>query len=145
MKKFYLVKKNANLKLNAIGGTFNLSFILGLLSEDYDSLNGYLSASDLKAYLDILDEWGELAALTLTTIDAGLAYGTGKLISIPYVGWVLAVPAGALTITVGAANVVVITAVNSLNEFENKYSEQLEEGVITDQTIYTELYYVLKD
>lgn len=139
------VKKNANLKLNAIGGTFNLSFILGLLSEDYDSLNGYLSASDLKAYLDILDEWGELAALTLTTIDAGLAYGTGKLISIPYVGWVLAVPAGALTITVGAANVVVITAVNSLNEFENKYNEQLEEGVITDQTIYTELSYVLKD
>lgn len=139
------VKKNTNLKLNAIGGTFNLSFILGLLSEDCDSLNGYVSASDLKAYLDILDEWGELAALTLTTIDAGLAYGTGKLISIPYVGWVLAVPAGALTITVGAADVVVITAVNSLNEFENKYSEQLEEGVITDQTIYTELSYVLKD
>ena len=120
------VKKNPTLNLNAIGGTFNLSFVLGLLSEDYDSLSGYLSANDLKAYLDILDEWGELAALTLTTIDAGLAYGTGKLITIPYVGWVLAVPAGALTITVGVADAVVITAVSRLNEFEAKYGEQLQ-------------------
>ncbi len=139
------VKKNPNLNLNAIGGTFNLSFVLGLLSEDYDSLSGYLSANDLKAYLDILDEWGELAALTLTTIDAGLAYGTGKLITIPYVGWVLAVPAGALTITVGVADAVVITAVSRLNEFEAKYGEQLQSGTNIDQTIYTELSYVLKD
>lgn len=49
------VDKNPNLRLNAIAGTFNLSFVLGLLSEDYESLNSYLSASTLNTYLNILD------------------------------------------------------------------------------------------
>lgn len=60
-------------------------------------------------------------------------------------GWVLAIPAGALTITVAVVDAIVIDAVNSLNEFQMRFSQQLKGDTIPEQTIYTELTYVLKD
>ncbi len=143
------VSQNNNLQLNAIAGTFNLSFILGLLSEDYEAIGKFLSASQLNTYLNILDRWGEIASVILTAIDAGLAVGTSKLITVPYVGWVLAIPVGALTISVAVVDAAVITAVSSLNEFQARFRSQLMAGALTgnisDQTVFTELTYVLKD
>jgi len=141
------VNKNPSLKLDAIAGTFDLSFVLGLLSEDYTALNveHYFPVSKIQCILDIIDEWGGLASAILTTIDAGLIAGTGATISIPVVGWVLTIPIGASAITVAAANAAIITAINNLHTFEDTYSEQLQSGTNIDQTIYTELTYVLRD
>ncbi|MBO5215400.1 MAG: leucine-rich repeat protein, partial [Clostridia bacterium] len=136
------VDKNSELKLNAIAGTFDLSFVLGLLAEDYESLSQYLPVVELKYYLELFDKWGGVAIEFIELVESILAMGAGYSFVTKNILGIIPV---VLTITVDVVRNIVVNALNNLNEFENTYSDQLQNGTNIGQTVYTELSYILKD
>ena len=138
-------KINPTLMLNAIAGTFDLSFLIGLLSEDYQKISIYLSGNDLNLYIKLFEEWINKALDILDIIKDSIDLLNAVSILIPFFGFLTLLPTTLLSIGISSVEVPLRMAIDSLNEFRNNFHDQLVMDNIPNQTIFSELAYILKD
>jgi len=138
------VAKNSDLKLHAIAGTFNLSFVCGLLIEDYSTISELVNNAVYGMYLNFMN--GVLTTITtvINAIMGGLSNGSVD-INIPSLGCSFNIPDDVSDSTVSEIDDLCNNVKSDLDEFEETYDTQLSDETNVDQTIYGEFFQVMKD
>ena len=145
------VQKNYSLNLHAISGTFNLSFIIGLLSEDCINIDNSvpIPKEEIKLCLNLIEYFGVIADEILFALENNLRLTSINCITLPsifpFLTINLVVPLNLTADAVGVVRLLLDTAIISLNNFRIIFYEILNGNEYSTQSFFTELAYVLQN
>ena len=142
------VTKNPALTLHAISGTFNLSFIIGFLYENYSDLDNLKDTQALKLALNLLEYFGAVVEEVLIACGHNLGSDVIKTVAIasiiPFVPINVVIP---ISLTLNAVEDVEDTlnnAIISINTFKEAYAVILSGNGEPSLSFFNELSFVIE-